>query len=139
MQIIVADDSCLSPIYDLDNLVLGNYNRKEYLKKSVVSGNCYVALLNNHVIGFIIFDTSFYENAFIWLVIVEPNYRRQGIAKALIQHVQAICPTQKLFTSTNESNDVMSSLCETLGFVRSGIIENLDDDDPEIVYYKKLG
>lgn len=31
----------------------------------------------------------------------------------------------------------MQRLCEKLGFVRSGYIENLDEDDPEIVYCKR--
>jgi hypothetical protein len=32
----------------------------------------------------------------------------------------------------------MQNLCEKLGFARSGIIENLDVGDPEIVYFKRL-
>jgi hypothetical protein len=30
----------------------------------------------------------------------------------------------------------MQALCERLGYVRSGYIENLDEDDPEIIYFK---
>jgi hypothetical protein len=32
----------------------------------------------------------------------------------------------------------MQSLLPRLGYVRSGIVENLDDDDPELVYVKFL-
>lgn len=32
----------------------------------------------------------------------------------------------------------MQRMCEALGFVRSGYIENLDEGDPEIVYFKPL-
>jgi hypothetical protein len=31
----------------------------------------------------------------------------------------------------------MQRLCERLGYVRSGWIENLDEGDPEIIYSKK--
>ena len=44
----------------------------------------------------------------------------------------------KLFTSTNQSNAAMHAFCAAAGFVRSGVIENLDDGDPEIVYFKAL-
>lgn len=47
--------------------------------------------------------------------------------------------TAKLFTSTNESNVAMQRLCDRLGYVRSGFIENLDERDPEVVYFKVNG
>jgi len=33
----------------------------------------------------------------------------------------------------------MKRLCERLGYVRSGFIENLDEGDPEVVYFKVKG
>jgi len=48
------------------------------------------------------------------------------------------CRTPKLFTSTNQSNVPMQGLLATLEFARSGLIENLDDGDPELVYFKRL-
>lgn len=69
---------------------------------------------------------------------MEPAHRRHGVATALMRHVESICPTAKLFTSTNESNTPMQRLCKTLGFVRSGWIENLDEGDPEIIYFKRV-
>jgi len=32
----------------------------------------------------------------------------------------------------------MHGFCSAQGFVRSGIVENLEDHDPEIIYVKKL-
>ena len=32
----------------------------------------------------------------------------------------------------------MQALCEKLGFVKSGWIDNLDEGDPEIIYFKRL-
>jgi hypothetical protein len=55
-----------------------------------------------------------------------------------MRHLERICPSEKLFTSTNESNMPMQRLCEKLGFVRSGWIDNLDDGDPEIIFFKRL-
>ena len=61
-----------------------------------------------------------------------------GVTTALIRHIERTCPRGKLYTSTNESNVAMQRLCETLGFKRSGYSENLDEEDPEIIYFKRL-
>ncbi|WZB72100.1 hypothetical protein WJ968_11125 [Achromobacter xylosoxidans] len=46
------------------------------------------------------------------------------------------CDTAKLFTSTNQSNVAARRLMAKAGFVPSGMIENLDEGDPELVYVK---
>ena len=75
---------------------------------------------------------------FLELRAVRPDKRRQGIATALIRAVEARSSSSKLFTSTNRSNTPMRKLCDRLGFQPSGVVENLDNDDPELVYYKRL-
>ena len=71
-------------------------------------------------------------------VVVRPERRRRGVASALIRAVEAASPTPKLFTSTNRSNTAMQAVCASLGFVPSGVIDNLDDGDPELVYFKRV-
>ena len=83
-------------------------------------------------------DHSFFEQPFVSLLIVAESQRRRGVGAMLMRHIESICPEGKLFTSTNESNAPMRALCEQLGFVRSGYIDNLDDGDPEIVYFKRV-
>ena len=43
-----------------------------------------------------------------------------------------------MFTSTNQSNLPMQRLCDRLGYVKSGYVENLDEGDPELIYVKLL-
>lgn len=45
--------------------------------------------------------------------------------------------TSKVFSSTNQSNKRMQQLFHNLGFVKSGVIDNLDEGDPEIIYMKQ--
>jgi ribosomal protein S18 acetylase RimI-like enzyme len=52
--------------------------------------------------------------------------------------MEKMCKTPKLFTSTNESNIIAQKTYEANGFVRTGYIENLDEGDPEIIYFKLL-
>ncbi|MEW9502646.1 GNAT family N-acetyltransferase [Jeotgalibacillus marinus] len=70
------------------------------------------------------------------LVVVSPNYRKKGIASKLITEVETQCKTQKVFTSTNQSNYLMKKLCRRLGYNECGLIEGLDESDPEIFFMK---
>jgi RimJ/RimL family protein N-acetyltransferase len=46
--------------------------------------------------------------------------------------------TDRVFTSTNESNAHMRHVLEKLGYERSGIVHDLDPGDPELIYSKAL-
>jgi ribosomal protein S18 acetylase RimI-like enzyme len=141
MKIIVkkATEKNLESIWALDRMVLGNSSRKDFLTNAVRADQCWIAQIGGTVVGFGVLKQSFYRHSFLPLLIVHPNHRRRGVATALIRHIESICPTEKLFTSTNESNLTAQRVFEALGFVRSGCIENLDEGDPEIVYFKHLG
>lgn len=122
----------------LDSLHTGTTGRESFLRKSVEAHECLIARLNNLPVGFAIGGNSFFGQAFIELLLVHPAYRRQGIAENLMKRVEAECNNPKLFTSTNQSNLPMQALCEKLGYIKSGYIENLDEGDPEIIYFKRL-
>lgn len=87
-------------------------------------------------IGYAVLEYSFYENGFISMLYVQQQYRRRGVGEELMQHLERVCSTPKLFTSTNLSNTAMQSLLAKLGYVLSGVIENLDEGDPELIYFK---
>jgi hypothetical protein len=44
----------------------------------------------------------------------------------------------QLCTQSESTNTAMQSLLAKLGYVISGAIHNLDEDDPELVYMKRL-
>lgn len=89
-------------------------------------------------LGFAIVTHHFFGHPFIDLVVVHPEARRRGVGSALLAYVEKTQPGEKLFTSTNESNAAMQALLAKRGFARSGWIDNLDDGDPEIIYFKRL-
>lgn len=72
------------------------------------------------------------------LLMVTPVLRGQGIGSALLAALQQQCRTAKLFTSVNTSNTGMQALLLRQGFVLSGQVDNLDDGDPELFYFRKL-
>lgn len=108
------------------------------LVTAIAARQCYVAREGWNVLGFAVLTQHFFGNPFIDLVVIHPDHRRKGIATTLIRHLEAICPGDKLFTSTNQSNAPMQALCERLGFVKSGWVDNLDPGDPELIYFKAL-
>lgn len=112
--------------------------RADFLTETVRKRQCYIAREGWDVLGFAVLTREFFGQYFVDLLIVHPEQRRKGVASALMQHIERIVPTDRLFTSTNESNAPMQALCERLGFVKSGWIDNLDEGDPEIVYFKRL-
>jgi GNAT superfamily N-acetyltransferase len=122
----------------IDAAVIGDNRRSERLAAQVKAGRCYLAECAGTAAGFAILDDWFFGQAFVELLIVHPDYRRRGVASALLRHLEAVCGRNRLFTSTNRSNTPMSSLCARLGFRESGIIDNLDVGDPEIIYVKLL-
>ena len=115
----------------------GHESHRRFVSSQLRGGQCWVCRDDGTVTGFIAADESFYEQCFISLLAVHREHRRQGVATILVRYVESVCPTQKLFTSTNQSNIPAQRLFESLGFVRSGWIDNLDDGDPEIVYFKR--
>src|SRR5262245_24869662 len=130
---VVAD---IETICAFDLIAQREDRRREFIRRSVSSGACYVAVENEEVVGYGVLNYGFYDNGCIDALYGHPAYRRRGVGAALIESLESLCQTPKLFTSTNLSNLPIQSLLAKLGYVLSGVIHNLDEGDPEIVYFK---
>ena len=113
-------------------------DRREFVRRRTARGECWVACKGGVVVGYAVLDYSFYSCGFVALLMVDPGHRREGVGAALMLHLESLCETEKLFTSTNESNAPMQALLAKLGYAPSGTIYNLDPGDPELVYVKAL-
>ena len=122
----------------LDETVSGSAAHRSTIARAFGAGRCSVARVDGAVRGFVLSDESFFGNGFVSLLIVHPDFRRRGLATALMRAAELDCQTAKLFTSTNQSNIAMQQLCARLGYVKSGYVENLDEGDPELIYLKRL-
>jgi len=112
-------------------------DRAGSFQRAASKGRLLVADVEGELVGYAA-QGRFFGYDFLELLAVRPDKRRQGIATALIRAVEARSASGKLFTSTNRSNTPMRGLCQRLGFQRSGVVENLDNDDPELIYYKRV-
>jgi ribosomal protein S18 acetylase RimI-like enzyme len=88
--------------------------------------------------GYVISRTDFFGCGFVWLLVVSIDRRRAGVASRLMASVEQTNPTEKLFTSTNRSNTPMRSLLSKRGYAEVGVIEGLDEGDPEVFYMKRV-
>lgn len=138
MNVKKAQIRDLAAIIAIDMETIGTDRRKEEIQDAIEKENCIVAKVNDHVVGFLIYHTTFFDCAFISLVIVPANERRKGYASSLLHEMVRTSPTRKVFSSTNQSNQSMQEVFKANGFIESGIVENLDEGDPEIIYYKSI-
>ncbi|MDX8290800.1 GNAT family N-acetyltransferase [Metabacillus indicus] len=136
-RVLAADIADLNRLVEIDSEVIGHSSRREIIKRAIENGQCLIAKEEEEIAGFLIHDTSFFECAFISLVIVSPSKRRRGFASLLIDYMVSSSATEKIFSSTNRSNTGMQKVFHSNGFVESGMVENLDEGDPEVIYFKK--
>jgi ribosomal protein S18 acetylase RimI-like enzyme len=64
--------------------------------------------------------------------VVRKEWRRKGIASQLLDTVENATAPGRLFISTNESNVAMLALLENRGYLRRGMVDGFDSDDPEV-------
>lgn len=133
-----AVENDVEMLCSFDLIAQSENERREFIRCVVTSGESFVALKDEKVIGYAVLNYTFYHNGCVEMLYIHSDYRRSGAGAALLQHIEPLCKTPKLFASTNLSNLPMQSLLAKLNYVLSGVIHNLDDDDPEIVYFKRL-
>ncbi|MGD1904811.1 MAG: GNAT family N-acetyltransferase [Leptolyngbyaceae cyanobacterium] len=138
MEMRIAMTTDATAIIAFDHVAASESARVQFIHDQIKSSACYVAVIDANVVAYAVLNYKFYDNGWIEMLYVHPRFRRQGIGSALICHLINECRTAKLFTSTNQSNFPMQRLLATLEFERSGVIENLDEGDPEWVYIKRL-
>ncbi len=133
-----AVESDVEVLCSFDMIAREGNARREFIRHSVASDTCFVAVSDGEVIGYGVLNYTFYYNGCIDMLYMHSNHRRRGAGTALLKHMESLCRTPKLFTSTNLSNLPMQSLLAKSEHVLTGVIHNLDEGDPEIVYFKRL-
>lgn len=137
-RIRLAILSDLTQITKFDHIASRHEDRVALIRRGIDAGKCWLAEDESRPIGYGLLKEGFYGFDFIELLYVAETARRRGIGRALLKRLEQECKTPKVFTSTNESNGAMQRLLERLGYRPSGVIHNLDVNDPELVFVKDL-
>jgi ribosomal protein S18 acetylase RimI-like enzyme len=118
----------------LDSVAQDVPGRSSAIAAWVHNGAAFCAVADVGPVGYAVLTQHFFGQPFLELVMVDPAYRRRGVGRQLIRHAINSAPGPMLWTSTNASNLPMQNLLADLGFVRSGIVEGLDQGDPELIF-----
>lgn len=122
----------------VDPLMRADRDRAHLIRSSLERGECFVAVDDDDVQGFVILNYTLFGHAFVPLLVVAASERRRGLATALLEEAERQCVQSKLFISCNRSNLPAQYLFEHCGFAPSGQVENVDDDDDELIFFKAL-
>ncbi|MTB67578.1 GNAT family N-acetyltransferase [Providencia sp. wls1943] len=137
MLIRLATLQDIAALLNIDTYIMVDSIRRQQIQDWVMSQSCYLAEEKGEVLGYGVLNYHFFGCGFIEMLMVAERFRHRGIGLALLKALQEICHHPKLFTSTNQSNLLMQKLLLKSGFIPSGQIDNLDDNDPEIIFYHK--
>jgi ribosomal protein S18 acetylase RimI-like enzyme len=133
-----AQEPDVDKICAFDHIAQHQKWRRQFIHDSVQNGIAHVAVVDRTIVGYTVVDHSFFGRGFIAMLYVHSDHRRSGIGTALVGHAEGLCQSDRIFTSTNESNLPMQSLLQKLGYKRSGIVHDLDPEDPELFYSRQL-
>ena len=120
----------------LDHVARDDSQRRDFVEKAVLSDRAWVLEVSQRVIGYGIISHHFFSRSFLDLIYIEASKRSCGYGPSLIEFIQDQSQSDDFFTSTNESNLHMQHVLAKMGYRRSGVIQHLDLNDPEIVYVK---
>jgi len=138
MEIRAAQPDDADVIKAFDEIALVDATRVAFVDRSIGSGECFVVVVDGRVVAYAVLNYSFYGRGFVCTLYVQREFRRRGFGSALMSHIEHLCHTPQLYTSTNQSNEPMQTLLTKLGYHPSGVIENLEEGDPELVFMKRL-
>lgn len=125
----------LSVLCQLDTFAAEDSGRREAIHSWIDQGICHLAEVDGEPAGYGVLAYHFFGSAFIEMLMVDVRFRGRGVGFALVEHFKRTCLGPKLFSSTNLSNHAMQSLLLKARFRPSGFIDNLDENDPELVFF----
>lgn len=135
MSVRLATETDAAALIALDSVAEYEPQRAVQIRAWCGQGICYLAEEQGVAMGYGVLHYHFFGSGFIEMLMVGERYRRRGVGLVLIAALKSHCRQPKLFTSTNRSNLPMQRLLLNAGFVASGQIDNLDDGDPEQVFF----
>jgi len=126
------------PCADLAALVIGPERAGAFIKSHLERHHLIVAEADGDVVGLLAYRADWFQCTLVSLVVVKEDFRRRGIAREFFKAVEAVSPTPRLFSSTEETNAVSIRMHSALGFVPSGHIDNLPQGSRELIFYRRI-
>jgi ribosomal protein S18 acetylase RimI-like enzyme len=139
IDIRVARGADIDELVRLDTVVPRDPIRAEFIRTWVEAGECFVAEGAERIVGYGVLNYQFFHLGNVDMLMIHPDFRGQGVGRKLLRHLAALCKTEEFWVITNLSNQPMQRLLASEGFKLSGFVDNLDEGDPELIFFKRLG
>jgi ribosomal protein S18 acetylase RimI-like enzyme len=123
----------------IDEYAVSHFDRVAAIADALAAGECLVAESGEETLGYVVLNYTFFGFGFIPVIVVATAQRRRGVGLRLLSEARSRCTSRKLFASANTSNVPAQALFLRAGFQRSGAIENLEEGDPELVFFTRCG
>ncbi|WP_440102166.1 N-acetyltransferase family protein [Streptosporangium sp. H16] len=108
--------------------------RRTHIQRWCRAGSILLADTPTGPAGYCVLEYTFFDQGFVTMLMVAESGRGHGVGEKLLRAAMASCLTDKLFTSTNLSNQPMQRLLQRVGWRSVGMVHGLDDGDPEVFY-----
>jgi len=126
------------PCSELAALVIGDERAGPFIKSHLERHHLIVAEADEEIVGLLAYRIDWFQCTFVSLVVVREDFRRRGIAREFFKAVEAVSPTPRLFSSTEETNATSIRMHVALGFTPSGHIDNLPQGARELIFYRRI-
>jgi len=136
LEIRRAGPADITLIRTIDSRLEADPGHARFVARVLDMGESWLALVGGAPAGYALVSRQFFDRPFVDTLVVGQAHRRRGVAQALMSRCETAHDDDRLFTSTNRSNRPMRALLAKTGWRGSGVIHNLDPDDPELVFVK---
>lgn len=136
VEIRPAAASDLKQILDIDPVAAREERRQDYMTLAIRGHHgrdVRVLVIDDELVGYAVMG-EFFGHPFLERIVTAEPQRRRGVASALMANIEIGFDGDRLFVSTNESNQTMRELLVKRGYRVSGMVENLDPGDPELFF-----
>jgi GNAT superfamily N-acetyltransferase len=126
----------LDAILDMDPVANREERRHDYVSRSIrgeYGRDVRVLIVDDELVGYAIMG-EFFGHPFLERISTAEPQRSRGVASALMANIEIGFEGDRMFVSTNESNQTMRELLVKRGYRVSGMVENLDPGDPELFF-----
>ena len=113
----------INRINELGNLINSNFSKVNKIEEIINNKNIIGYYLDNNLIGFIITEQS-YEILDILYIVVDPLYRKKGIASLLMEHIINNKTYDKIMLEVRCDNNSAIKLYKKFNFKIINIREN---------------
>lgn len=111
-----------------------------HIRERILEKRCLIVIVDNRVIAFLVWG-SLWNKIHLEDIFVDTNFRRRGLAMALVERAIAIAKKQgyrEVMSDCDTSNTVSVKFHKRLGFRQCGTIAKNWDDEDSVVFFKKI-